>query len=184
VINSLAVLACTHAVGADIVKAAKSLAKLTPPQKRGERFDVEIPGGTVTVIDESYNASPAAMRAALAVLAAQPTPADGRRIAVLGDMLELGDDTPKQHADLAEVLIASEIDIVYLAGPAMHHLWTALPASLQGHHCATSKDLAPVLNAAVQPGDVVMVKGSAGINMGHIVETLRSLQTSPRKGED
>lgn len=182
--NSLAVLACVHAVGADVFKAAESLARLTPPKKRGERFEIQMPSGSFVLIDESYNASPAAMCAAFAVLGAQPTTGQGRRIAVLGDMLELGDDSAKQHRDLGDVLVAAQIDTVYLAGEAMHHLWTALPPSMQGHHALTSKDLSEVVKAAIQPDDVVMVKGSAGINMSHIVEVLRSLETSPRKVED
>jgi len=182
--NSLAVLACVYAVGGDVFKAGESLAQLTPPQKRGERFEIQISGGAFALIDESYNASPAAMCAALAVLGAQPKTGQGRRVAVLGDMLELGDDTVEHHSHLCEVLIASQIDVVYLAGEAMHHLWTALPPSMQGHHARTSKDLSEVVKAAIQPGDVVMVKGSAGINMSHIVEVLRSLEASPRKVED
>ena len=183
VLNSLGVLAAVHALGGDVRQAAESLSKVTPPKSRGERFDVQLKDGTFALIDESYNASPAAVGAALAVLGAQPVPTSSSRIAVLGDMLELGDDTPQIHRDLGEVLISSGVDTVYLAGEAMHHLWDALPKQMQGHHCQSSKELADVVKAAVRPGDVVMIKGSAGSKMDVVVKKLRALDKTRTKGE-
>jgi UDP-N-acetylmuramoyl-tripeptide--D-alanyl-D-alanine ligase len=113
-----------------------------------------------------------AMRAAFAVLdLAAPAPG-GRRIAVLGDMLELGEDAPALHAALAEDLAARRIDRVDAAGPNMAHLFAALPAAKRGAHAADSAALAPVVAAAVRPGDVVLVKGSLGMNMARIVQAL------------
>lgn len=183
VINSLAVLAAVHAVGGDVKRAAKSMARLTPPKSRGERFEIQLNDGAFALIDESYNASPAAMGAALAVLGAQPIDASGQRIAVLGDMKELGDDAPQRHRDLCEVLESANIDKVYLAGEMMLNLWEALPGSMQGKHCLTSKDLAKIMANTITSGDVVMVKGSAGSDMGRIVKTLKSLNITNQKDE-
>lgn len=183
VLNSLGVLAAVHAVGADVNKAAKSLSHLSPPEGRGQRFDIQIADGSFTLIDESYNASPAAIRAALDVIAAFPLDANARRICVLGDMMELGDDTPKLHSDLAEPLISSGVDLAFLTGEAMQYLWDVLPKTMQGQHSKSSNELARVVKDAIKPGDVVMVKGSAGSQMGRIVETLRSMDISKNKDE-
>ena len=175
VINSLGVLATVFAAGGDVARAAERLSDVTPPQGRGERFEVTLPGGSFTLIDESYNASPTAMRASFAVLGACPLAADGRRIAVLGDMLELGTDTPRCHAELADALVRHNVDTAFLAGEAMVHLWDALPTRMHGHHSVTSELLADVVIKAVRPGDVVMVKGSAGARMGQLVNRLKAL---------
>jgi len=178
VMNSLCVLAAVHAAGGDVKAAAATLTELTPPSGRGERFDIRCGDDCFVLIDESYNASPASMRASMAVLGGQPVGDVGRRIAVLGDMLELGEDTPQLHADIADVLEDHSIDLVFAAGAAMEHLWNALPEHRRGHHSATSDLLADVVCRSVHPGDVVMVKGSAGVRMGHVVNALKSLDTS------
>lgn len=183
VVNSLSVLAAVHAAGGDVARAAETLAELSPPKGRGARFEIAIKGGTFTLIDESYNASPAATRAALAVLAAQPVANGARRIAVLGDMLELGEDTPQLHAELADVIVEHPIDSVFVAGEAVAHLWNALPQHLHGHRSATADLLAEVVKSAVRPGDVVMVKGSAGARMGHVVATLMAMDVKRQKEE-
>lgn len=178
VMNSLCVLAAVHAAGGDILSGSKSLSRLTAPTGRGQRFEITFDDGKFLLIDESYNASPAAMRAAMAVLGAQQVRQGGRRIAVLGDMLELGDETPDLHAALAEVLSDNAVDLVFLAGEAMVHLWDALPDNMRGYHCITSDLLVDVVRQAVRPRDVVMVKGSAGARMGRVVEALKSLTPS------
>ncbi|HEY9079545.1 UDP-N-acetylmuramoylalanyl-D-glutamyl-2,6-diaminopimelate--D-alanyl-D-alanine ligase [Magnetovibrio sp.] len=184
VMNSLCVLAAVHAAGGNVAQAAKTLSKLTAPTGRGQRFEIETGAGSFVLIDESYNASPAAMRAAMAVLSAQPLGPDGRRIAVLGDMLELGEETPELHAALNEVLEDNHINLVFLAGEAMEHLWKVMPSERRGHHSVSSDLLADVVRKAVRPGDVVMVKGSAGVRMGRVVEVLKSLAISKHeKGE-
>lgn len=184
VMNSLCVLAAAHGAGADVVKAAESLCDLRAPSGRGEQFEVSIAEGCFKLIDESYNASPEAVSASLAVLGEQPVGENGRRIAVLGDMLEMGDDSPRMHAEIAQVLEETSIDQVFLAGEAMRHLWDELPKSLRAHHAVSSGALNEVVCKAVRPGDVVMVKGSAGMHMGQLVSALKSLDTSNQtKGE-
>jgi UDP-N-acetylmuramoyl-tripeptide--D-alanyl-D-alanine ligase len=172
VMNSLAVLAAVKAVGADVETAAAALSRLAGVAGRGRRHRIARAGGTFDLIDESYNASPASMRAALAVLGAAELGTGGRRIAVLGTMLELGDQSAALHAALAETLIANRVDLVFTAGEAMIHLRTALPAALRGAHAATAGELAAVLQRELRPGDVVTVKGSAGSRMGEIVRSL------------
>ena len=184
VMNSLCVLAAVYAAGGNVQQAGETLSELSAPSGRGQRFDIEIKDGRFVLIDESYNASPAAMRAAMAVLGTQPVANGGRRIAVLGDMLELGDETPDLHSDLGEILEDHDIDVAFLVGEAMEHLWRALPSKRRGHHSASSDLIADVVRKAVRPGDVVMVKGSAGVRMGRVVEALKSLNISKReKGE-
>jgi UDP-N-acetylmuramoyl-tripeptide--D-alanyl-D-alanine ligase len=168
--NSVAVLAAAQAVGADLSRAAESLATVTALKGRGRCQSVTLPDGAFELIDESYNASPASMRAAIELLAA--TPAAGRHIAVLGDMLELGPDSEAFHAGLAEPIEDAGLDAVYTAGRFMNALHDALPKRRRGGHGAGPGDLIPLLRHAVGPGDVVMVKGSAGSRMGLIVDAL------------
>jgi UDP-N-acetylmuramoyl-tripeptide--D-alanyl-D-alanine ligase len=175
VVNSLGVLAAVFAAGGDVARAAESLAQVTPPSGRGERFEIALKQGSFTLIDDSYNASPTAMRASLAVLGAQPVEPACRRIAVLGDMLELGEDSPRLHGELAVAVLANNIDTVFLVGEAMANLWEALPQRIHGHHSVTAELLADVVVKAVRPGDVVMVKGSAGSRMGLIANRLKKL---------
>ncbi|HTH17473.1 MAG TPA: Mur ligase family protein, partial [Magnetospirillum sp.] len=171
--NSLAVILAVGALGADAEAAARALAGMTPPKGRGERHRVTVPGGTVELIDESYNASPVSMKAAIATLAAAKPGKGGRRIAVLGDMLELGDESPSLHAGLAEAVVAWNLDLVHTAGPLSAHLREALPADKRGLHADNSELLAPLVKADVKAGDVVMVKGSAGSRMGRVVKALQ-----------
>lgn len=173
VLNSLCVLAAVHAAGGDVARAGESLTEMSPPSGRGARFEIARDGGAFQLIDESYNASPAAMRAAMAVLVAQPVGAGGRRIVALGDMLEMGENSPRMHAELAEAIDANGIDLAFLAGTDMKHLWDVLPESKRGHFASDSEALAEVMQSAVRPGDVVMVKGSAGTKMGRVVDALK-----------
>jgi UDP-N-acetylmuramoyl-tripeptide--D-alanyl-D-alanine ligase len=174
VLNSLAVLAGAVLVGADLALAALALAGLRPAGGRGSRVTLEIPGGTALLIDESYNANPASMRAALAVLGHADLGPRGRRIAVLGDMLELGPRGGDLHRELAEAVLAHEIDLVFCCGPLMRALWDALPSGRQGGYAETSTALEAHVLAAVQSGDAVMVKGSLGSRMAPIVKALQS----------
>jgi UDP-N-acetylmuramoyl-tripeptide--D-alanyl-D-alanine ligase len=130
---------------------------------------VPVACGTALLIDESYNASPASMRAALDVLGRVDAP---RRIAVLGDMLELGEESAKLHAALAEPIEQAGVTQVFTVGKDMQRLHEALPARLRAAHAATSKEMAPIVKAALKPGDAVMVKGSLGSRMAEIVKTL------------
>jgi UDP-N-acetylmuramoyl-tripeptide--D-alanyl-D-alanine ligase len=172
VINSLAVLAAVAAVKADLGVAAAALASLSAPKGRGRRHKVGRAGYSFELIDDSYNASPASMRAAFEVLATAELSPRGKRIAVLGDMLELGPESPRMHAELADALVAARVDRVFTCGRNMARLYDALPQPLRGGHAGTSEQLAPMVKAAIQPGDVVMVKGSLGSRMQRIVDAL------------
>jgi UDP-N-acetylmuramoyl-tripeptide--D-alanyl-D-alanine ligase len=171
--NSLAVLAAASLLGADLALAALALADLKAPVGRGERITLDLPGGTALLIDESYNANPTSMRAALALLGQVPMQGLGRRIAVLGDMLELGPESAALHAGLAETVIASAVDLVYCAGPLMKSLWDALPSERRGGYAETSAALEPLVLGAITAGDAVMIKGSLGSRMGPIVQALQ-----------
>ncbi|MFO1071688.1 MAG: UDP-N-acetylmuramoylalanyl-D-glutamyl-2,6-diaminopimelate--D-alanyl-D-alanine ligase [Geminicoccaceae bacterium] len=167
-LNSLAVLAAVEALGADPRLAARALVDLRPGPGRGERRRVAVPGGELVLLDESYNANPASMAAALALLGQLP----GRRVAVLGDMLELGEAAPLLHAGLAQAVLAAGVDLVFTCGAAMAELHAALPAALRGGHAEDSAALAPAVRAALRPGDVVLVKGSLGSRMARIVAAI------------
>ncbi len=171
-VNSLTVLAAVAGLGEDAADASAALAGLAALPGRGARHRVRVAGGTVTVIDESYNANPASMRAAIATLAASKPGRGGRRIAVLGDMRELGAESGALHVGLARPLTDNGIDLVFAAGDEMARLIAALPRALRGGHAATAEELAPALAAALRPGDVVMVKGSHASGMHAIVARL------------
>ncbi len=173
--NSLAVLAAVGAVGADPLAAAETLEGMRAMTGRGRRHNVELHAGAFVVIDESYNASPASMTATIAVLGATRPDRGGRRIAVFGDMLELGGQSDRFHAGLVDPLVAGKIDLVFACGTYMKALWDALPKKMKGEFAADSAELLPKVAAAVRPGDVVLVKGSAGSNTRVVVEGLLAL---------
>jgi len=175
VINSLAVLAATDALGADVEQAAQALATVAAVAGRGQQHKIALAGGALHLIDESYNASPLSMRAAFSVLAAIAPGQGGRRIAILGDMRELGPDAPALHAGLAAPLQQAGIDLVLSCGPLMENLHKVLPAHLRGAHEESSDRLVPHLAAILRPGDVVSVKGSLGSKMKPIVEAILAL---------
>ena len=168
VTNALGVVACAYALGADPGAAAQALAAFVPPAGRGRQHRIPVAGGEITLIDDSYTANPASVRAALRVLKS----AAGRRLAALGDMLELGDRAPQLHAALAEPIAESCVERLYTAGPAMRHLHEALPPERRGRHVSDAAELVPVLQAELRPGDTLLVKGSLGMRMGRIVEAL------------
>ena len=172
VINSLGVMAAVKAAGADISIAAAAMGSLDALDGRGRRHRIAVTGGEAELVDESYNANPDSMRAALAVLRTIVPRPGGRRIAVLGDMLELGTGASRLHAELAEPVLSAEVDLAFTVGPEMEHLDRALPSARRGGHAATSAELALTLAAALRPGDVVMVKGSLGSRMADIVKPL------------
>jgi UDP-N-acetylmuramoyl-tripeptide--D-alanyl-D-alanine ligase len=172
VMNSLAVLAAVKAVGGDAGAAAGAMATLSALEGRGKRHRLDIPGGAIELIDESYNASPASMRAAFAVLAAITPTAGGRRIAVLGDMLELGTESDRLHAELAAPLADAKVALVFTLGENMRALDAALPAKRRGGHASSVAELAELLRQSVKPGDVVTVKGSHGSRIYELVAKL------------
>jgi UDP-N-acetylmuramoyl-tripeptide--D-alanyl-D-alanine ligase len=170
--NSLAVLAATALAGADLALAGLALAQLRPASGRGSRITLDTGDGPALLIDESYNANPASVRAALALLGQTEIGPHGRRIAVLGDMLELGSHGAPMHRQLLEAVLAHGIDLVFCCGPLMHALWEVLPSERRGGYAETSALLEPQVLAAIRPGDAVMVKGSLGSRMGPIVKAL------------
>ena len=167
-LNACAVLAAVKALGLAPATAARALADFTAGAGRGALRRITVPGGEALLIDDSYNASVASVRAGLAVLAAQPAK---RRIFAFGDMLELGTEGPAQHAALAPD--AQKIcDLVFCCGSLSMHLFQALPTAKRGGHFQDSAALAPALRAALKPGDAVLVKGSLGSRMGVIIKEL------------
>jgi UDP-N-acetylmuramoyl-tripeptide--D-alanyl-D-alanine ligase len=174
--NSLAVLAAVKLAGADLQAAAKELEGLQAGAGRGARTLINYGGGRITIIDESYNANPASMRAALATLGLTPRGEFGRRVAVLGDMLELGPEGAKLHRDLAEFIDGAAVDVVFACGELMDSLYDALPASRRGAYAKTAEGLQPMLLDAIRPGDAIMVKGSHGSNLAPIVQALKNLE--------
>jgi UDP-N-acetylmuramoyl-tripeptide--D-alanyl-D-alanine ligase len=172
-LNSLSVLAASHALGADLALVALSFAELEPPVGRGERTMLSVSEGEALLIDESYNANPASMRAALANLGAVELGRGARRIAVLGDMKELGETGPQLHAELAEAIQANGIDLVFTAGALMQNLVDVLPKARVAAHAQTSADLVDAVCAAVRPGDAVTVKGSLSMRMALVVKALK-----------
>jgi UDP-N-acetylmuramoyl-tripeptide--D-alanyl-D-alanine ligase len=171
--NSLAVLAAVKLADADLRAAARALTGWHAQTGRGERIVIGGKGGRVAIIDESYNANPASMRAALATLGLTPRDEYKRRVAVLGDMLELGGLGPKLHLELAEVIDAADVDIVYACGEMMRELFDALPAKRRGAYAKTSEQLVPLLTKGVGAGDMVMIKGSFGSRMAPLVVALQ-----------
>ncbi|WP_298110455.1 UDP-N-acetylmuramoylalanyl-D-glutamyl-2,6-diaminopimelate--D-alanyl-D-alanine ligase [Bradyrhizobium sp.] len=170
--NSLGVLAASSLAGADLALASLSLSQLVPAAGRGVRQTLLVPGGEIILIDESYNANPASMAAALSVLGRMPVGAQGRRIAVLGDMLELGPTGAKLHAGLNEAIKAEHVDLVYCCGPLMRNLWDALSTGKRGGYADNAANLEAQVLAALRAGDAVMIKGSFGSKMKTIVSAL------------
>jgi UDP-N-acetylmuramoyl-tripeptide--D-alanyl-D-alanine ligase len=175
VMNSLAVLAVVKTVGKDIDQAAIALGNSIPVEGRGNRISIPLEAGqpALIVIDESYNANPASMTAALSVLEMAQPSGEGRRIAVLGDMLELGAEGPHLHAALANPLLKARADLVFCCGPQMDALYSLLPDLWKGAHTADSRALAEQVADAVRPGDIILVKGSAGSKMSYVIEALQ-----------
>lgn len=173
--NSLAVLLTAKAFGLDIQAAAAALAEFSVPEGRGQRFVLTAKSGPFVLIDESYNANPASMRAAFALVGELPTPRKGgRRIAVVGDMRELGSQSGELHAGLSIDIKVNHIDLVFAAGPMMKHLFDVLPRRQQGAWRETAAELEPLLREAIEGGDLIVVKGSNASQMHVIVKALKS----------
>jgi UDP-N-acetylmuramoyl-tripeptide--D-alanyl-D-alanine ligase len=167
--NSLAVLAAASLAGADLARAALSLSHIEPAAGRGVRRALQMASGEAVLIDESYNANPASMAAALNVLGQATIGPKGRRIAVLGDMLELGPTGPALHRGLLDAVRANRVDLVYCCGPLMRHLWDALSDGKRGGYAESADGLATQAVSAIRAGDAIMVKGSLGSKMKTIV---------------
>jgi len=170
--NAMGALLSVAAIDGDLLNAAAALSAFEALKGRGARFRVGVGDGNADVIDESYNANPASMTAALALLGSAQT--KGRRIAVLGDMLEMGPDGAAHHAAIARDIESARVDLVFANGAQMKSLWDALPASRRGAYGEKSADIAPALMAALRAGDVVLVKGSLGSRMAVIIDALKA----------
>jgi UDP-N-acetylmuramoyl-tripeptide--D-alanyl-D-alanine ligase len=169
--NAVATLATIAALGLDPVIAAEALETFAPLPGRGAHRRLMLPGGAALLLDESYNANGASMRAALDVLRLQPAT---RRVAVLGDMLELGTAGPAEHSALADD-VARSADLVFTCGPLMQRVFDAIPLSIRSHHAEDAAALAPIVATCIEPGDAVLVKGSLGSRMRVIVAALDAL---------
>jgi UDP-N-acetylmuramoyl-tripeptide--D-alanyl-D-alanine ligase len=172
-LNSLAALLMLEALDVELDTALASLAAFAPLAGRGAETVVAIAGGSFVLIDDSYNANPVSLQAALNTLGAHA--AKGRRIAVLTDMLELGPETQTFHTQGADMAMAAGIDLVFCAGPLMKYLWDALPPTRRGGYAQDAAALAPQVAPAIEPGDVVMVKGSNGSKASALASALARL---------
>lgn len=172
--NSLAVLACCYALGVNVKDIAPAFASLQVPSGRGTRRNVRHENGNILLIDESYNANPASMEAAIVTLGRHSVGANARRILALGDMFELGDDAKQWHLSLLPVIKGAGIDLVFSCGEQMRHLFDALPSEMQGKHCGDAAALAQTLEDVLRDGDAVMVKGSNGMGMKRIIKHIES----------
>ncbi|MBA3896919.1 MAG: UDP-N-acetylmuramoyl-tripeptide--D-alanyl-D-alanine ligase [Sphingomonadaceae bacterium] len=167
--NALAVIACVSALGGDLAAAGLALAELPELPGRGQRKTIRVGNGAATIIDESYNANAASMAATLAVLGAEPA---NRRIAVLGEMGELGAASDALHEGLAGPLLAAKVDYVVLAGPAMRPLARALEGRVEVRHVPDAAAARDCLMSILAPGDTVLVKGSNYVGMSAVVAAL------------
>jgi UDP-N-acetylmuramoyl-tripeptide--D-alanyl-D-alanine ligase len=179
-LNSLAVLLMLEALDVDLDTSLAALAAFEPLAGRGAESAVAAPFGSFILIDDSYNANPVSLRAALNTLGARPV--SGRRIAVLTDMLELGPDTARYHAQAADMALEAQVDLVFCAGPLMKNLWDALPPTRRGAYAGSAAALVPEVVAAVRAGDVVMVKGSNGSKASALAQALAGLAAPDASG--
>ena len=184
-VNAVGVLAVVKGLGADPVSAANDIAAWVPPAGRGTReivdTDFATDGETLELLDDAFNANPTSLAASLEVLAAS-TPRNGvgrhvkgRRVAILGDMLELGLQEAAMHRDMADNPHLQSLDLIHSAGPLMRHLHDALPEAQRGLWAPTAAELVPLVTKMVDAGDVVLVKGSKGSKISLVVDAIRKL---------
>lgn len=178
--NAVTALGAAHALGADSAMGAIALESFTPGAGRGLRREILLPSGPATLLDESYNASSASVRASLAVLKLIPAQ---RRVAVLGDMLELGDAGVREHTGLVAAIVENA-DLLFTCGPLMAGLHDAIPPSLRGGHAVDSAALAPLVLAGLHRSDAVLVKGSLGSRMKTIVDAILAATPASDATED
>lgn len=184
-VNGMGALAAAQALGADVAKSLIGLADWRPPVGRGTREHVRIDDmdrtGAIELIDDAFNANPASLSAALEVLAAAQPHDDqgrigrGRRVAVLGDMLELGPEERALHEAVARDPSLSALHLVHCIGPRMRHLHEALPEAIRGLWAETAEDLVPQASRLVDAGDVVLIKGSKASRVSLLVDAIRKL---------
>jgi UDP-N-acetylmuramoyl-tripeptide--D-alanyl-D-alanine ligase len=173
VMNSLAVVGALSEIGADLSGALAGLGQMSAPQGRGVRVELACRGGKALLIDESYNANPVSMRAAIAVLGSVSRSGYPRRIAVIGDMLELGEDKSRFHEDLEGPLSEAGVDLVFTVGPIAKALFDKLPEKMRGAAADGPSGIEEKLLATLQGGDVVMIKGSNGTRTFELAAAIR-----------
>ena len=177
--NSLAVLAAVYAVKADVIEAAQSFVNIKPFKGRGQFHTIPIQDGYFELIDDSYNACPVSVSAAIEVLSRlEPKPL-GRRICILGDMEELGANSTELHCALADKISDALVNIVFTVGPEMRRMCYKLPSTIKTEHADRSDEIIQPLLDALKPGDIVLVKGSASGQMSKVVDRLMNLNVEP-----
>ncbi|MBL4627880.1 MAG: UDP-N-acetylmuramoyl-tripeptide--D-alanyl-D-alanine ligase [Roseicyclus sp.] len=179
--NAVAVICAVAAAGADPTQAAMMLSHWQPVAGRGQRERIQLSRTddiAIELIDDAFNANPASLAAGLEVLAATQPVRGGRRVAVLGEMLELGDQAGAMHAGIADLDAMERVDIVHTCGPLMAHLRNALPEAKRGVHEATAAEMCGAVRRSLRPGDVVLIKGSKGSRISLVVDALRKLGQS------
>lgn len=176
------VLAVVQALGGDVQKSAKALSAFREVAGRGTLEEIFVSQGRAVLIDDSYNASPASMRAAIAKLADvhAARAGKGRMVAVLGDMLELGEAAPALHVELAQELNRQGIQSVFAAGALMKHLFDALPPARRGGYAESAKGLLALVSSSLRPDDTVLVKGSHGSKIYALATALKDAAQDER----
>ncbi|MFC3615222.1 UDP-N-acetylmuramoyl-tripeptide--D-alanyl-D-alanine ligase [Lutimaribacter marinistellae] len=170
--NALGALAVCAAMGADEARSIEALGHWTPYRGRGQRERITLAGGAIELIDDSYNANPASLKSSLSVLAAAQAT---RRVAILGDMKELGLSAEAMHAEFANHEEMTHIDRVHCIGPLMRALHAALARDRRGEWTETSAEMAARLEDLIEPGDIVLVKGSLSMDLARVVDALRKM---------
>ena len=173
--NSLGVLLCVDCLGANIEKASQDLAKWEPSSGRGSFEKILLPSGNIFLIDDAFNANPSSMKSALQLLT-QRTLNCSRRVAFLGDMLELGGNEVMLHEEIISWPELADVDIIHTLGPLMYHLHKKLPSNIKGCHYASKNELISDLENILQEGDKVLVKSSKSVGLSSIVDAIRAMR--------
>ena len=173
--NSLGVLLCVDCLGADIEKASHDLAKWEPSSGRGSFEKILLPSGNIFLIDDAFNANPSSMKSALQLLS-QRTVNCSRRVAFLGDMLELGENEVMLHEEIISWPELADVDIIHTLGPLMYHLHKKLPSNIKGCHYESKNELISDLENILQEGDKVLVKSSKSVGLSSIVDAIRAMK--------
>ena len=173
--NSLGVLLCADCLGANIEKASQDLAKWEPSSGRGSFEKIFLPSGNIFLIDDAFNANPSSMKSALQLLT-QRTLNCSRRVAFLGDMLELGENEVMLHEEIISWPELADVDIIHTLGPLMYHLHKKLPSNIKGCHYESKNELIADLENILQAGDKVLVKSSKSVGLSSIVDAIRAMK--------
>ena len=168
-LNSLSVLAAIDAIGASVDQAVQDLATLQPLQGRGQVYEVHLDDKIVHLIDDAYNANPASMKASIIAFGQRP----GRKIAVLGDMLELGEKSYQMHLDILPLLEQNNVSKLYAVGPVMSQAFDLVSPDMQGAKTLSATDFAEVLRHDLQDGDWVLFKASHGTGLAPLIQKLK-----------